>query len=252
MFEDRKNYYEVLEVEMDSSLQDIHNAYERAKNAYSGESVAMYSLISQDECEAILQQIEEAYSILGTPEKRLEYDKARGFNQSNTPDGFNESLQEKPDYKPRSNIHDLLDQTETTDNSSERNQSRSSDFEYNSSHSNKAQSSVSKVSAFKKFGLEYEQDPQVEQEIDNCSNYTGSFLRKIREYKNVSIERMAEMTRISKTYIKNIEEENFENLPALVYTRGFVYQYAKCLKLNPDLVATSFIHNMKQSKTEQA
>ena len=34
---DKKNYYEVLEVSTDATLQDIHNAYVRAKNAYSGE-----------------------------------------------------------------------------------------------------------------------------------------------------------------------------------------------------------------------
>ena len=80
--------------------------------------------------------------------------------------------------------------------------------------------------------------------------FTGSFLKTIREYKNVSVERMAEMTRISKTYIRNLEEENVEKLPALVYTRGFVYQYAKCLKLNPELVATSFLHHIKKLKAQ--
>jgi DnaJ-class molecular chaperone len=62
IMEDKKNYYEVLEVPITASLQDIHNAYQRAKNAYSGDSVALYSLMTTDECDAILQQIEEAYS----------------------------------------------------------------------------------------------------------------------------------------------------------------------------------------------
>ena len=59
---------------------------------------------------------------------------------------------------------------------------------------------------------------------------------------------MADMTKISKTYIRSIEADDFDKLPADVYTRGFVYQYAKCLKLNPDLVATSFIHHIRQLK----
>ena len=70
-------------------------------------------------------------------------------------------------------------------------------------------------------------------------------LKKIREYKNVDINRMAEMTKVSKTYIQKIEQEDVTNLPALVYVRGFVYQYAKCLKLNPDLVATSYLEHLK-------
>ena len=59
---------------------------------------------------------------------------------------------------------------------------------------------------------------------------------------------MAEMTKISKTYIRNIEDDEIAKLPADVYTRGFVYQYAKCLKLNPDVVAKSYIHHLRQLK----
>jgi cytoskeletal protein RodZ len=61
---------------------------------------------------------------------------------------------------------------------------------------------------------------------------------------------MSEMTKVSKTYIKNIEDEDTTRLPAIVYVRGFVYQYAKCLKLNPDLVATSYTYRLKNQKSE--
>ena len=59
---------------------------------------------------------------------------------------------------------------------------------------------------------------------------------------------MAEMTKVSKTYIKAIEASDYDKLPAEVYARGFVYQYAKCLRLNPDLVATSYIALMRDAK----
>ena len=52
----------------------------RAKNAYSGESIALYSLMTQDECDDILNSIEEAYTILSIPEKRREYDRVRGIH----------------------------------------------------------------------------------------------------------------------------------------------------------------------------
>ena len=125
------------------------------------------------------------------------------------------------------------------------------EFVYSQEHSQKSLSSVTKAQAYQKFGLNYEPDSSFEQEIENCSEYTGSFLKKIREYKNVSVERMADMTKISKTYIRNIEEEDYVKLPADVYTRGFVYQYAKCLKLNPELVATSYVHHLKQIKNPE-
>lgn len=254
MNDDRRNYYEVLEVPVNATLQEVHNAYIRAKNAYSGDSVALYSLMSQDDCQAILEQIEEAYSVIGVAEKRREYDRARGLNQDMTPEGFNRGINSKPSYAPRRSDADLLEQTERDMGAQTRQTEQQSrdEFQYNQGNSQKDQVSVSKVQAYKKFGLSYDIDSGFEQEIENCSEYSGEFLKKIREYKNVSVERMADMTKISKTYIRNIEEEDYTKLPADVYTRGFVYQYAKCLKLNPDLVATSYIHHLKQVKNPSA
>ena len=77
---ERKNYYDVLEIETNATPGQIETAYIRARNAYSGDSVALYSLMTKNECDAILSLIEEAYSVIGFPEKRREYDRLRGFN----------------------------------------------------------------------------------------------------------------------------------------------------------------------------
>lgn len=247
---DKKNYYEVLEISPEATLQDIHNAYVRSKNAYSEDSAALYSLMTQDDCNRILDQIEEAYSIIGNAEKRREYDKARGFNQENTPEGFHKEILSKPEYKPQNNLSDLLSETaHKTPHVEEYKQNvQKEEFTYKQEHSSKDAASVSKIQAYKKFGLSYEQDAEMEEKIENATEFTGELLNQIREYKQVTIERMVEMTKISKTYIRNIEADEFSKLPADVYTRGFVYQYAKCLKLNPDLVATSYIHHLRRLK----
>jgi cytoskeletal protein RodZ len=88
----------------------------------------------------------------------------------------------------------------------------------------------------------------MEQKIEQSTEFTGAFLKQIREYKNVPMERLVEMTRISRTHLEAIEGDVIGKLPADVYTRGFVAQYAKVLKLNPDLVATSYIHHIKRLK----
>jgi cytoskeletal protein RodZ len=88
--------------------------------------------------------------------------------------------------------------------------------------------------------------------IEQTTLFDGAFLKKVREYKNVELIRMADMTKVSKTYLRHIEEENTEGLPALVYVRGFVYQYAKCLKLNPDQVATSYLGHLKSAAEVEA
>lgn len=215
---ERKNYYEVLEIETNATPAQIEQAYLRSRNAYSGDSVALYSLMTRDECEFFLGQIEEAYSVLGFPEKRKEYDRIRGFNQS----GF-APIADTPAPK--------------------------SEMQYEDFGSNLIEAKVSKITAQKKFGLDYTENDEMDQKIANCTEYTGQFLKQIREYKNVPIERMAEMTRISKTHLQALEDENLAKLPAEVYVRGYVYQYAKVLKLNPENVAASFILYFKKLKS---
>lgn len=224
---DRKNYYEVLEIETNANPQTIENAYIRARNAYSGDSVALYSLMTKEECDAILGQIEEAYSVLGFPEKRREYDRLRGYNQGA--------------YAPKIEI-----------NQPTMVEHRSKDsIQYDDFGSNLIEAKVSKITAQKKFGLEFEENKEMDDMIRDCSEFTGQVIKKIREYKNVTIERMAEMTRISKTYIRAIEDEDLTKLPADVYTRGYVYQIAKVLKLNPDQVAASYLLHFKKLKNQK-
>jgi len=187
--------------------------------------------MTKDECDAVLGQIEEAYSVIGFPEKRREYDRLRGFNQS----GFNLSYSTPA---PSSSMNAIDHRPKDT-------------VQYEDFGSNLIEAKVSKITAQKKFGLDYEENSELDKAIAECTDFTGPFLKKVREYKNVTIERMAEMTRISKTHITALENEDLAKLPADVYVRGYVYQYAKVLKLNPDIVATSYILNFKKLKNQK-
>lgn len=227
---ERRNYYTVLEIEPHASPGEIETAYIRARNAYSGDSVALYSLMTKIECDEVLGLIEEAYSVLGFPEKRREYDRLRGFNTGST----NRNA-------PRSEVP----------TASFVEKRAKDDIQYEDFGSNLIEAKVSKISAHKKFGLEFEEDNDMNRLINECTEYTGPFLKKIREYKNVTIERMAEMTRISKTHIIALENEDLTRLPADVYVRGYVYQYAKVLKLNPENVAANFILHFKKLKSQK-
>jgi hypothetical protein len=223
---EKKNYYEILEVEENANPEQIDNAYLRSKNAYSGESVAIYSLMTKEECDLILCQVEEAYSILGFPEKRREYDKIRGFNQNTGLKTHTHKMSTSED-RPKENV------------------------EYENYGSNLIEAKVSKITAQKKFALEYSKNPEFEKRINNCIDFSGIFLKEIRDYKNVSIDRMAEMTRISKTHLIALENEDIKKLPADVYVRGYAYQYAKVLKLNPEQVATSYLSHLKKLKNQK-
>src|SRR5688572_15201843 len=77
-FESR-NYYDLLEVQPDASSTEIRSAYLRAKAAYKKDSVALYTLMSESETEGLLKQIEEAFVVLSSPERRREYDRKHGI-----------------------------------------------------------------------------------------------------------------------------------------------------------------------------
>lgn len=222
----QKNYYEILEIPTTASADEVHQGYLRAKNAYSQDSLALYSLMSADECRNVLDLIDEAYTIISDPIKRKQYDQARGFNQ---------------------NLSDNQRQQATT-NSRVTEDEEAHSIRQTATSTNK--NNMAKIVAQKKFGLDYNKDENFENEIEQSSNFSGEFLKKIREYKNVDILRMSEMTKVSKTYLINIELDAFDKLPAAVYIRGFVYQYAKCLKLNPELVAASYLKLMSEKKSE--
>lgn len=212
MSEHLKNYYEVLEVTISATSEEIYKAYTRAKNAYSGDSLALYSLLSQDEALKILELIEEAYTILSNPDKRRQYNSVRGIAQ------------------------------ESQETSAQRQQNQTA----NEFAQSREPSEINKIMAKKRYGLEYQEDADFEKEIEQCEEFSGEFLLKIRNYKNVDIVRLAEMTKISKTHLLYIEQEDIAKMPAAVYIRGFVYQYAKCLKLNPDFVANSYLNRLKK------
>lgn len=218
-----KNYYDTLEVPTDASQEDIHKGYARAKNAYSQDSLALYSLMTKEECDEVLNLIEEAYTILSEPGKRRQYDEVRGIKNHNL------------------NNITSVDIQANFENSAEHQLNQSSPTKQNS---------MSKIVAKQRFTLEYNIDSNFEKEIEQTIDFTGEFLKKVRLYKNVDINRIADMTKVSKTYIINIEEEDFNKLPATVYVRGFVYQIAKCLKLNPELVANSFLYRLKTWRSE--
>ena len=72
---DKTDYYEVLNISHNAAPRDIVKAYRETKLIYQPDSLSTYSLYTDEELESLLQQIEEAYSVLGNPEQRQEYDK---------------------------------------------------------------------------------------------------------------------------------------------------------------------------------
>jgi len=64
----------------------------------------------------------------------------------------------------------------------------------------------------------------------------GAYLRQERERKNISLDDVAKVTRISLQYLEALERDEFQTLPGSVFARGFLRTYAAHIGLDPNEV----------------
>ncbi|HEY4104978.1 MAG TPA: helix-turn-helix domain-containing protein [Polyangiaceae bacterium] len=87
---------------------------------------------------------------------------------------------------------------------------------------------------------------ELAREINGETEFTGTLLRKVRESLGIELAEIAKLTKISSAHLQAIEGELFAELPALVYTRGFVQQLAKFLKLDPTQVSKTYLRRLRE------
>ena len=68
----------------------------------------------------------------------------------------------------------------------------------------------------------------------------GEELRREREIRGISLKEIADATKISKRFLEAIERNDHRMLPAPVFTRGFVREYARYLGLNADEIVNRY------------
>lgn len=68
----------------------------------------------------------------------------------------------------------------------------------------------------------------------------GSYLRKVRDSKNLTLEMVAEDIKISIKYLKALEESNIEIFPNEVLAVGFLRTYSEYLDIDSRLISTLF------------
>ncbi len=77
----------------------------------------------------------------------------------------------------------------------------------------------------------------------------GEILKKKREELGYNLKEIAKTLRIRSDYLKAIEEETFEKLPVEVYTKGYIREYAKVLKADPEVVIRAYIEKQPDAIT---
>jgi transcriptional regulator with XRE-family HTH domain len=78
-----------------------------------------------------------------------------------------------------------------------------------------------------------EQEPQPQGGSSELASF-GEELRREREIRGISLKEIADATKISKRFLDALERNDHKTLPAPVFTRGFVREYARYVGLNSE------------------
>ena len=69
----------------------------------------------------------------------------------------------------------------------------------------------------------------------------GDWLRRQRELREINLRDIAERTKISLRYLEAMEADRFDLLPAPIFAKGFLREYARYVGLSPDDVVNHYL-----------
>lgn len=208
--EDDLDHYDVLEVEPDAAADEIERSYRVLSAAYEGDSLATYSLFGAEEAEQLRDRIDQAYRVLSDPALRRSYDAARLGEVPEEEEYSDEPVTLAP-------LDDGLAQPLAEPRSRE-------------------------VPTFDRM------DDGAEAESDEETVWDGARLRRARLLRGVEVEDVASATKINPAYLRFLEEDRFDDLPAVVYVRGFVAAYARFLGLDASRVSRSYSQRFEEQR----
>ena len=218
---DELDHYELLEIGRGATPAEIDRAYRISQQTYAEGSLALYSVFESMDASAIRDRFDEAYRVLSDPELRAQYDEKlpvvameRGTSDSEFEDAGNPLLDVPDGYEARLEPDPLV--------------------------------------AFDSLGSV---DDVVEEfdalEDDGRGEFDGVRLRRNRLFRGYELDDISEVTKVSSSHLRNIEDENFGDLPADVYVRGFVTAYAKMIGLDPKTVVPSYMSRVVGSRSDR-
>ncbi|PKN70416.1 MAG: hypothetical protein CVU54_06070 [Deltaproteobacteria bacterium HGW-Deltaproteobacteria-12] len=193
------NYYEMLDLKPDATLFEIRQAYNAALQTYQTNSLVSYSFFSPEERKAILDLLEKSYLTLINETKRQDYDRELVRL------GLISETALKPTAKTPVKIFNI----------------------------NRAQVKSGALQNAAVALRKQTSENQIIGEILSQKEISGSDLQKIRKELALSLEHIAQETKIRLDYLQGIERDDVQALPAAVFLKGFIKSYLKCLCLQP-------------------
>ena len=213
------NFYELLEVPANASPFEIRQAYRNALSIYEEDSMISESFFTDEERNAILRRIEEAFSTLIDESQRAAYNKE--LMDAGVIDA---SLLEKG--KPRSKDPIPL-------------------FSLNKTGGQNS------LSARVKNRIGRKDFTEASREILSKSMISGKDLERLRKHVGIAVEEIFEVTRISLKVLRAIESDDVASLPQTFFLKNFLKAYAELFKLDSGKVIDGYLENIAYLKNSR-
>lgn len=205
---EEQTLYEVLEIDPGASDEEIRRAHRRAKDIYADESMVVCGLFTPERLAVVQDRIEKAHDTLLDPDKR------KALDLKLFPDG----IPSRP--TPASGII-----TSATGFST-----RPAPAIAGGALRERADATPLKVK------VELPEPP-----ITADTEFTGDLLRQLREARGIELIEISQKTKVGAGHLRAIEEERWAAMPALVYLRGFLVEYARFMRLDVNQVTRTYL-----------
>lgn len=243
---EESTFYEILEVDPAASGREVHSAYVKAKESYSPESPALYTMFTPEEARELLKMVDEAFAVLSNQARRTEYDLA--LAKKGHP-AFLGLLQKEPLRVAEAPRHTPKVSPMTSSSTAAASKANPTirgeeGAVLKSSRPGPQSTELPEGFARSRFGV-YEINNLLENELSTLEECDGSFIQKLRQYKKVNFDQLSDATRITKSYLAAIENNAFDALPAPVFVRGFLVQICRTLGI-PDRIADAYMKRYRR------
>lgn len=86
-------------------------------------------------------------------------------------------------------------------------------------------------------------------ELPADTEFNGELIRQIRKNRGMSLQVLAERTRIGTRHLENVEADRYDALPPAVYLRGILMSLARELGVDPVRVSKSYLDLVERAKS---
>jgi len=203
------DFYEVLNLRVDATDQEVRNAYTLAVATYHPDALASYGVLSAEERRSVLDRIKKAFETLGDAEARQSYDAL--------------ILPTRPEFQQRAFFRKSTEKLEIEDAAEEEkfwDRLRSILFPAKSKK--------------KKPEPGNGNDRQDWQALQQSRYFYGEYLKRIREERGLTLENVAQISGIDPGILRLLEEEETASLPGGKETYNLVRRYASYLGIDAE------------------